>query len=106
MRQIMSGLAYLHKRGIAHRDIKAEVIDQQNCFSFSFLFFFFFFFFSEISIFCFQNILIAETHSGEEGPITVKIADFGLANVLGTVICFFVHFMLVAIFWLIISQTE
>jgi len=40
--------------------------------------------------------LIAEEGENINGPITVKIADFGLSNVLGTVIennfkiCFFV----------------
>eukprot|EP00164_Ancoracysta_twista_P005919 GFYU01008145.1.p1 GENE.GFYU01008145.1~~GFYU01008145.1.p1 ORF type:complete len:234 (-),score=60.07 GFYU01008145.1:76-777(-) len=55
MRQILEGLAYLHRLGIVHRDLKPE------------------------------NILIKEpvTKDVAISDITVKIADFGLSNQVG-----------------------
>ena len=50
MRQLIDGIQYVHAKGVAHRDLKAE------------------------------NVLLAEKGSLDK----VKIADFGLANVLGT----------------------
>ncbi len=51
--QICAGLSYAHRKGIVHRDLKPS------------------------------NVLLETTDSERDGPLSVRLADFGLAKVLG-----------------------